>query len=165
MFAFGLRCDIRHSAFGRRVRDHAARCLRIRNRPCRAGPAGNPSRCFRVLLAFRDALVVPFRVKTSAQLRAQVKCAAASHIGFFPVISRTADEVVIGADDRHLDFRTSVLVRRNALVERCKVIVTMVVHSHNRFGQLYLLVIAPFHLLVVRSNLQRAGATGWKSIA
>jgi hypothetical protein len=125
---------------------------------------GNPSWWFRALLACRDALVAPFGVKTSAQLRAQLEDAAAPHIDFFPVVSRTADEVVIGADDSHLDFRTSVLVRRSAAAQRCELVVTTVVHSHNWLGHLYLLVIAPFHRRVVRANLQRAAATGWKSI-
>jgi hypothetical protein len=96
---------------------------------------GNPSWWFRALLACRDALVAPFGVKTSAQLRAQLQDAAAAHIDFFPVVSRTADEAVIGADDKHLDFRTSVLIRRSTAGECCK-----------------------------RANLQRAAATGWKCI-
>jgi hypothetical protein len=125
---------------------------------------GNPSWWFRALLACRDVLVAPFGVKTSAQLRAQLQEAAAPHIDFFPVVSCTSDEVVIGADDRHLDFRTAVLIRRSAAGERCKLIVTTVVHSHNRLGHMYLLVIAPFHWLVMRANLQRAAATGWESI-
>jgi hypothetical protein len=122
---------------------------------------GNPSWWFRALLTCRDALVAPFGVKTSAQLCAQLEDAAPAHIDFFPVVSCTADELVIGADDKHLDFRTSVLIRRSTAGERCKLIVTTVVHSHNRLGHLYLLVIAPFHRLVVRANLQRAAATGW----
>jgi hypothetical protein len=125
---------------------------------------GKPSRWFRALLACRDAMVAPFGVKTSAQLRTELKVAGAPHIDFFPIVSRVTEEVVIGADDTHLDFRTSVLVRRNASSGRHEVIVTTVVHSHNGFGQIYLLAIAPFHRLVVRSNLQRAAAKGWKVI-
>jgi hypothetical protein len=123
----------------------------------------NPSWWFRALLACRDALVGPLGVKTSSQQRAQLADAAAPHIDFFPVVSRTEDEIVIGADDRHLDFRTSVLIHRNATGERCQLIVTTVVHSHNALGHLYLLMIAPFHRLVVRANLQRAAAIGWEA--
>jgi hypothetical protein len=123
---------------------------------------GNPSRWFRALLACRDAMVAPFGVKTSAQLRAGMKVTGAPHIDFFPIVSRATEEVVIGADDTRLDFRTSVLVRRNASGARHEVIVTTVAHSHNRFGRIYLLAIAPFHRLVVRSNLQRAAARGWR---
>jgi hypothetical protein len=125
---------------------------------------GNPSRWFRALPACRDALIAPFGVKTSAELRAQMQDAAAPHIEFFPVVSCTADEVVIGADDRHLHFRTSVLIRRSTAGQRGKLIVTTVAHSHNRLGHMYLMVIAPFHRLVVRANLQRAAAKGWESI-
>lgn len=117
---------------------------------------GNPSWWFCGLLACRDALVAPFGIKTSGQLRAEMQAAAAPHIDFFPVLSRVDDELVIGADDRHLDFRTSVLVRKLLPGRQRELIVTTIVHSHNRFGHLYLLAIAPFHRLVVRANLQRA---------
>lgn len=36
------------------------------------------------------------------------------------------------------------------------------VYRHNRFGRLYIVVIAPFHRLVVRSALARAAARGWR---
>lgn len=126
---------------------------------------GSPSWWFRALLACRDALVLPFGIKTSSQLRSQMQDAAAPHIDFFPIVSRTDRELVIGADDRHLDFRTSVLVRKLWPGAQGELIVTTVAHSHNRFGRLYLLVIAPFHRLVVCANLQRAAARGWKLIA
>jgi hypothetical protein len=45
---------------------------------------GNPSWWFRALLAFQDVLLALSGVKTSAQLRVQMKGAAASHIDFFP---------------------------------------------------------------------------------
>jgi hypothetical protein len=44
---------------------------------------------------------------------------------------------------------------------RHQVIATTVVHCHNLLGRLYILAIAPFHRLVVRSALQRAARTGW----
>ena len=119
---------------------------------------GNPAWWFRALLACRDTLVAPFGVVTSNQLRTQMQNSGTAHIDFFPIVSRTTEELVLGADDRHLDFCTSVLIRKLLPDGQREIVVTTVVHSHNRFGRLYLTVIGPFHRFVVRSNLQRTTA-------
>src|SRR4051812_5108527 len=77
----------------------------------------------------------------------------------FPVQWESDDEIVLGEDDRHLDFRLS-LLRRNSPTGT-QLIATTVVHSHNAFGFAYLNVIRPFHHLVVRASLaQFARAQG-----
>jgi hypothetical protein len=63
-------------------------------------------------------------------------------IGFFPLLSKSAGELVVGEDDRHLDFRVAILLRTGAAGGRELVAVT-VVHCHNRLGRTYLAVIAP----------------------
>ena len=64
-------------------------------------------------------------------------------------------ELVVGEDDRHLDFRVANLLRTGAAGGRELVVVT-VVHCHNRLGRTYLAVIAPFHRTILRANLERA---------
>jgi hypothetical protein len=39
--------------------------------------------------------------------------------------------------------------------------VSTVVHCHNLPGRAYLLVIAPFHRMVVKASLRRAARVGW----
>jgi hypothetical protein len=63
--------------------------------------------------------------------------------------------MVVGEDDRHLDFRAAILQRTDAAGGRELVVVT-VVHCHNRLGRTYLAVIAPFHRTILRANLERA---------
>jgi hypothetical protein len=63
--------------------------------------------------------------------------------------------LVVGEDDRHLDFRVAILLRAGAAARREFVAVT-VVHCHNRLGRTYLAVIAPFHRVIVRATLERA---------
>src|SRR5215467_5572368 len=70
------------------------------------------------------------------------------------VLAKSAGEMVMGGDDRHLDFRVAVLVRMDAQGGRELVVVT-VVHCHNRLGRTYLAVIAPFHRTILRANLER----------
>ena len=76
---------------------------------------------------------------------------------FFPVQWESNDEIVLGADDRHLDFRLS-LLRRNSPTGT-QLIATTVVHSHNAFGFTYLNAIRPFHHLVIRANLAHFART------
>ncbi|WP_458386741.1 DUF2867 domain-containing protein [Rhizobium pisi] len=97
----------------------------------------------------RDAKVTPFGVKTSGEVRASR--ADNERVDFFPVQWESDDEIVLGEDDRHLDFRLS-LLRRNSPTGT-QLVATTVVHSHNAFGLTYLNVIRPFHHLVIRTWL------------
>ena len=68
---------------------------------------------------------------------------------------------MLGEDDRHLDFRASLLLRPCEAESGTELVATTVVHCHNVLGRAYLMVIRPFHHLVVRSNLRRARDHGW----
>ena len=68
----------------------------------------------------------------------------------FDTVSRTANEVVVGVDQRHLRYRGSVLVERN------RVVVSTVVELRNRRGAAYFTLVRRSHLLVVRTMLARA---------
>jgi hypothetical protein len=111
----------------------------------------------RVLMAIRDAIVAPAGVKTSAQLRGDGQ----GRLSFFRIHSVSPIEMILGDDDRHLDFRASLLIRRAATGAGHELVATTVVHCHNRLGRLYLTVIAPFHRLIVRTNLDSAARRRW----
>ena len=57
----------------------------------------------------------------------------------FPVISQSVDEVLMGFDDKHLDFRVVVTVAGGFAT------VTTIVRWHNAWGRVYLAAIMPFH--------------------
>lgn len=116
---------------------------------------------FRVLLACRDFMVMPFGIQTSMQLREKLEAGGEARIDFFPVLSVDENELIIGENDSHLDFRTSVLVRNRERGEK-EVVVTSVVCCHNRIGKLYTRLIAPFHRKVVCSMLARAAERNWQ---
>ena len=77
--------------------------------------------------------------------------------------AQRAREIILGENDSHPDFRVSVLQQtRNTHDGRTRyLILSTVVRCHNRLGRFYILAIAPFHRLVVRSTLQRAARVGW----
>jgi hypothetical protein len=70
--------------------------------------------------------------------------------GAFDTLARTENEVLLGTDSNHLDFRAS--VRR----EPDRVVLTTVVQLHNRRGRAYSALVRLVHPTVVRAMLNRA---------
>ncbi len=81
-----------------------------------------------------------------------------SRAGLFLVQAITAKELTLGLDDKHLNFRVSVLRSVDNNIE--KVTVSTVVELNNLLGRTYLQVIKPFHKLIVRTILQNALKAG-----
>jgi len=108
------------------------------------------------LMVLRDAIVARFGIKTARQMEAK----PGERIGIFRIYARSADEIIVGEDDSHLDFRLSVLRNRGA-GRHGSVTVASVVHCHNRVGRAYILLIRPFHKLIVQRSLARAVKGGF----
>lgn len=87
---------------------------------------------------------------------ASLKPAVTGSALLFPVIHASHDLVVLGFDDRHLDFRVLVDVRRGQV--RC----TTVVRRHNVLGHAYFAIVGPFHRLIMPGLLARATRGGWR---
>jgi len=114
------------------------------------------------LVSVRDALVAGLGLKTARQLESLGAMNKGSRVGFFKIYSTTPTEIVLGEDDKHLDFRLSVLCSGRPLpTGKAHLTMSTVVHCHNRFGRFYLHLIAPFHRLVVQASLRRAAQVGW----
>jgi hypothetical protein len=74
-----------------------------------------------------------------------------SKAGYFTVTERNGNEIVMGENDRHLYFRTSVLVDG----KQSFIHLTTIVRFHNVWGRIYFLPVKPFHRLIVKSLLKR----------
>jgi hypothetical protein len=111
------------------------------------------------LMRLRDAVVSLFGLKTTSEL----VNADDARIAFFKIYERRAHEIILGENDKHLDFRLSVLYRE--VDGAPQVVVSTVVHCHNLLGRNYIRLIAPFHRMVVRSDLRRAAQAGWPMAA
>lgn len=110
----------------------------------------------------RDAIVAVFGLKTAKHLATLPSDAKAKRIGIFKVYSTSETEIVLGEDDKHLDFRVSLLCTTRSGPQLGRTLtVSTVVHCHNLLGRAYILVIAPFHRLVVKASLRRAAHIGW----
>ena len=79
-------------------------------------------------------------------------------IGVWPVFALSESEIVAGRDNKHLDFRLSVLKREAG--GHGTVTVSTICTVHNRFGKVYLFFVIPFHKWGVRQLMARALAAG-----
>ena len=118
------------------------------------------------LMQLRDALVGPLGLKTAQQLQGGPAPSMADkpdRIGIFRIYRKTANELVLGEDDSHLDFRLSVLLEPvpNTHGEDHQLTLSTVVHCHNRLGRAYIALIAPFHRAIVQAALRGASRKGW----
>jgi hypothetical protein len=122
----------------------------------------DPAPWIRLLLGLRDTLVAGFGVKTTEKVRRAAIADKAERIDFFRILARSDRELILGEDDRHLDFRLSLLLRPRPDGSGDELVATSVVRCHNALGRVYLALIARFHRLVVISNLSRAANKGWR---
>ncbi len=114
------------------------------------------------LLGLRDAIVARLGLKTTRQLGTLAATAKAERVGIFRIYSSTPTEIVLGEDDKHLDFRLSLLCTGVPAPEgKHRLTLSTVVHCHNLTGRIYILIIAPFHRMVVKASLRRAAHVGW----
>lgn len=96
------------------------------------------------MLKLRDALVKPLRLKTGATFRDRI-------------IERDEQEIIIGAQDKHLSFWVSVYCTAPNNSSQTAA-VTTVVKYHNFMGKCYFAAIKPFHKLIVRHLFRKATA-------
>ena len=99
------------------------------------------------LLKLRNLIVRPFGLRTD-------RPEAGEGIGLFPVEHEDAGEVVLGFDDRHLDFRIGIVGGGS------QIRMGTWVRTHNLAGRAYLACVMPFHILIVRNAMARIGRTG-----
>lgn len=79
-------------------------------------------------------------------------------IGPWPVFFVGENEIIAGRDNKHMDFRLSVLKLRDG--SAADVVVSTICSVHNLFGRIYLFLIVPFHRAGVQALLRRAVRAG-----
>jgi hypothetical protein len=119
------------------------------------GPA---PRWVALLMRLRDWIVGMIGLKTASRsgqnARSQDTLQLGDRLGIFKVFDRRIDELLLGEDDRHLDFRISVLVRNDGSADWA--IVSTVVQFKSWLGRAYFLLVRPFHKLIVPAMLRTA---------
>lgn len=111
------------------------------------------------LLSLRDTLVKPLGLKTTATLALEqsgkplTEREPGDRIGFFKIYQISDNEVVLGEDDWHQDFRLSIF---RSEWPTSRVYASTCCKRHNFFGHAYLALILPFHKKIASSVLDHA---------
>ena len=115
----------------------------------------------KLLLVARNAMVRPLGLKAPAAAEVmhggfKVGHTVGETIGRWRIYFISDDEIIAGSDDKHQDFRVSVLRIRSA--ETASVVLTTICTVHNLFGKCYLFFVTPFHRYGVQKLLSNAVA-------
>jgi len=112
------------------------------------------------MFAFRNKAMGIFGLKTGSenetkQTERDFKCEVGERAGLFKVFDKNSNEIVLGEDDKHLDFRVSLLIDRSKKhPEENLLTISTTVKYHNWLGVLYFLPVRPFHKLIVPAMLK-----------
>lgn len=110
------------------------------------------------LMALRDRIVALVGLKTANSIDEND---GRERVGMFSVLGRRADEILLGEDDSHLNFRISITLEPLGECDK-RIGVTTAVKIHNRLGRCYFFFVKPAHRIIVprmlRHNFRHLGA-------
>lgn len=101
----------------------------------------------------RDAISSVFGVKKIGGFSGGVpkSVEVGQMLDFFLVEHISQDVLTLTERDRHLDVMTCISLSGNELT------ITSSVETHNNFGRIYMIPVAPTHKMIVRNNLKQIG--------
>lgn len=107
------------------------------------------------LMKLRDKIAKRFGLKTS-ETSSKESCnyEIGSQHGIFKIFDKTDNEIILGENDKHLNFKVSLLLEPHQDNYDKTVSITTVVQFNNLFGKLYFFPVKPFHKLIVNSSLK-----------
>lgn len=111
------------------------------------------------LLRVRDCVVKPLGLKTTDDLLLEQSDLPfedrqpGDRIGFFKIYSVAENEILLGEDDWHQDFRLSIFRESGA---EPRIYASTCCKRHNAFGHVYLALILPFHRKIASTVLDNA---------
>lgn len=110
------------------------------------------------LMLIRNTIVKPLGLKTSDDITDvqedvnSLEYEVGKRIGIFKILDKTDNEIILGEDDSHLNFRVSLLLDASAgNIEKKELSITTAVQFNNIIGKLYFIPVKPFHKIIVKS--------------
>ncbi|MDP9959998.1 DUF2867 domain-containing protein [Chryseobacterium lathyri] len=113
------------------------------------------------MFAFRNSIVKMFGLKTGTGSNKPLspddfKLEVGDQIGIFKIFDKTDREIILGENDKHLDFRVSLFYDDTQHgTENSFLTISTTVKYHNRMGMLYFIPVRPFHQLIVPVMLKK----------
>lgn len=108
-----------------------------------------------LLFTIRNKVVGLFGLKTEKPKDYNENFKVGGYVKFFKIFSISDNEVILGADDSHLNFRALV---KNDKSDLYNIKVVTLVEYNNTKGKVYMSVIKPFHRQVVKRMVKNAYA-------
>jgi hypothetical protein len=112
------------------------------------------------LMALRNRIVSLVGLKRSKKTYGEIHSSQfipGMKVGFFNVYNRTANEVILGEDDKHLNFRVSLFLdHHEGDLSKKIVAITTVVTFNNWMGSVYFFFVKPFHRRIVPAMLKNS---------
>lgn len=117
-----------------------------------------PPRWMQLLMSIRAIVAKVFGLKTAAkggskEVDDSICFSPGDKVGFFPVIGKSENEIVLAESDKHLSFRASVLIGPHPKKITDVLYVTTIVQFRNIWGKIYFVPVKPFHKLIVKNKL------------
>ncbi|MFZ1704492.1 MAG: DUF2867 domain-containing protein [Saprospiraceae bacterium] len=113
------------------------------------------------LFALRNKIVSLFGLKipeTSQDHQKQLdnfRLEPGNRLGLFNVFYVSEKEVVLGEDDKHLNFRVSLILNNHQSKAHSKTLtISTTVFYNNFLGRLYFIPVRPFHKLIVSTMMR-----------
>lgn len=113
------------------------------------------------LFTIRNKIVGCFGLKTSEKAKnkqdiiANLKGVPNEQIGLFKIFESTPNEIIMGENDKHLNFRVSLFLKSSLSNPTKKYITTTTTVVYNNWlGKLYFLPVKPFHKIIVPAILR-----------
>lgn len=110
----------------------------------------DPPQMVQRLMSLRNRIVAPLGLKAGVEFIDR----GLGKIDVFPIISNAGTEIVVGGDDKHLDFRIWISIRPG--LAGSEVTISTLVKINHLIGRPYLFCIMPFHKMLSRLLLRRA---------
>jgi hypothetical protein len=108
------------------------------------------------LLELRNAIVRPFGLKTSIDVvpsSSQDELQPGKAVGVFEVLDRRLnEEIMLGENDKHLDYRVSIQLEHEE--EKYWVVVSTVVKFNNWLGRAYFVPVRLVHKIIVPAMMR-----------
>ncbi len=113
------------------------------------------------LMGIRNKTVAIFGLKTSGSTVGKkraldnLKCEKGEKVGIFRIYDKNENEIILGEDDKHLDFWVSLYLDEPKIEQaEIKLIISTCIKFNNRLGRLYFLPVRLFHRLIVPAMLK-----------
>ncbi len=105
------------------------------------------------LLKFRNFLVKFIGLKTTKPEDYNTEYRIGGYVGFFKIYIIEKLEVILGANDSHLNFRVLIA---NTKEPTYNIKVTTLVEYNNKMGKVYMAIVKPFHRVVIKSMIRKS---------